>query len=274
MRDLLGYALEPAWRAWCRLIVHADRTLEELDSASLHDNRFEYPWTLERARFLAGLMSRCSEPPATPGAPAPARALDAEQLRAVGAHDGVVQVIAPAGSGKTTVLIERVRELVRRGVSPQRILCVTFNATAAQELRDRLAAADAAAVEARTFHSVGRRLLKEEGLLVGEPRPRSFAQWRRLAALAQREVAPDGVWIEPQDAAEGISELKLGRLLSAAEWARCAPGDPESQTLAALYRIYERELHRERCHDFDDHIFLAVRAAVRSGAPRALAGAF
>jgi DNA helicase-2/ATP-dependent DNA helicase PcrA len=260
LRDLHGYALEPAWRAGCRLIVHADRTLEQLDPAALVDEDFGYAWTLERARFLAGVMSHALASPAAAGDAAPAGPLDAGQREAVAAHDGVVQVIAPAGSGKTTVLIERVRELLRHGVPAQRILCVTFNAAAAEELRDRLAAAGVTSVQARTFHSTGRWLLKEEGLLRGEPRPRTPAQWRRLVTIAQREAGGDGVWLDPADARTRISELKLGQLLTAAEWRRRAPADPDGQTLAALYSLYEREFERVGCHDFDDHIFLAVRA--------------
>ena len=54
------------------------------------------------------------------------------------AAEGVVQIIAPAGSGKTTVLIERVRELRRRGVPANAILCLTFNRAARIELQERL----------------------------------------------------------------------------------------------------------------------------------------
>lgn len=269
LHDLHGYALEPAWRAGCRLIIHCDRTLEQLDPGRFTDPDVGYAWTLERARRLAAVMRRATGPPPSWGAATPVRELDAGQLRAVEAHDGVVQVIAPAGSGKTTVLIERVRELLRRGTPAKRILCVTFNAAAARELRDRLAAGGVSGVEARTFHSVGRGLLKQERLLVGEPRSPSFAQWRRLAAIARREAGEDGVWIDAQDARALISELKLGRLLTAVEWRSCAPADPESQTLAALYALYERENARERCHDFDDQVFLAVRALRADPALRA-----
>jgi len=45
-------------------------------------------------------------------------------------------VIAPAGSGKTAVLIERVRELLHRGVPAERILCTTFNRYARVELQE------------------------------------------------------------------------------------------------------------------------------------------
>lgn len=260
LRDLLGYALEPAWRAGCRLIVHADRTLEQLDPGGLCDDGFGYPWTLERARYRVGVMTRAADGPRPMAPTAVAARLDAEQVLAVGAHDGVVQVVAPAGSGKTTVLIERVRELLRRGTSASRILCVTFNALAADELRGRLVSAGIAGVRAQTFHSLGRALLQEEGLLSGEPRTRSLAQWRRLAGMAQREAAGGGVWIDPADAQAQIAGLKLGRLLTAAEWRQRAPDDPQSRTLATLYGLYEQELRSESCHDFDDQIFLAVRA--------------
>src|SRR4051812_22999579 len=179
LQDLHGYVLEPAWRGGCRLIVHAERRLDELDRAVLVDEDFHYAWTLERATALASRMSRAVRPPPHPGAPVPSRPLDDEQLAAVGAHDGVVQVIAPAGSGKTTVLVERVRELLRRGTGPERILCTTFNAAAAAELRTRLAAADAASVEARTFHSVGLWILREERRLPGRTRELTAGQWRR-----------------------------------------------------------------------------------------------
>src|SRR4051794_27360691 len=46
LRVLYGFVMEPAHRAGCRLVVHADRTLDELDAAAFVDERFEYPWTL------------------------------------------------------------------------------------------------------------------------------------------------------------------------------------------------------------------------------------
>src|ERR1700747_2015291 len=95
--------------------------------------------------------------------PSGAVELDAEQRRAVDAHDGVVQVIAPAGSGKTTVLIERVRELLHRGAPAERILCTTFNRDARVELQERLRASGLGSVAARTFHSIGWSLLTGGG---------------------------------------------------------------------------------------------------------------
>jgi len=257
LRDLYGYALEPAWRAGCRLIVHADRALDQIDPAAMIDPGYEHPWTLERARYLAATMCQATAAPESPGAPQPSRALDLEQLAAVAAHNGAVQIVAPAGSGKTTVLCERVRELLRRGTPPEQILCTTFNRDAAAELRDRLDAAGIATVEARTFHSVGAWILREERLLQGKPRNLSLGQWKRLCAMAQREV---GEWIDPADAATAVSNAKLGLLATPREYEQLAPPTPEGRAIAAIYRRYQADLDASGDHDFDDQLMLAVRA--------------
>lgn len=194
---------------------------------------FEYPYTLERALDAAMRLHRgdCWDTEqggarvAMPaGLATPAFALDSEQLRAVGAHDGVVQVIAPAGSVKTSVLIERVRELLRRGARAERILCLTFNRAAADELRQRLRAAGVGGVEARTFHGLGWRLMLAEGLArPGEVRPLSAAEWKRLCTMARRET---GDWVDPGDSASGFAPspgASCGTYEAPAGWTSSSP---------------------------------------------------
>lgn len=61
---------------------------------------------------------------------------------------------APAGSGKTRVLVERVAWLVAQGhVRPADVQVVTFARKAAQVLRERLQAAGLGEVRAQTFHA-------------------------------------------------------------------------------------------------------------------------
>ncbi len=85
----------------------------------------------------------------------------------------------------------------------------------------------------------------------------SYGQWRRLAKMAM-DATPDGVWLEAPAAKEQISELKLGRMLTVAEFAEIATS-PAERTLATLYRLYEGELSEQQRTDFDDFIFGAVR---------------
>jgi ATP-dependent helicase/nuclease subunit A len=85
-----------------------------------------------------------------------------------------VCVVAGPGSGKTSVLIERFSWLVRsRGVSPERILAITFTDKAATEIKERAVKAFADAPEIRetierayvsTIHAFCARLLREHAI--------------------------------------------------------------------------------------------------------------
>jgi nucleotide-binding universal stress UspA family protein len=125
LADLLGFVVEPAVRLRRDVIVVADVALEDLHDDVFVEAGFGYAYTLERLRWLLG--PRQSRQAVTRALRDTRFNLDAKQREAVDAGRGVVQVIAPAGSGKTTVLIERVRELCRRGVSADKIACLTFN---------------------------------------------------------------------------------------------------------------------------------------------------
>lgn len=72
--------------------------------------------------------------------------------KAVNHEKGPALVLAGPGSGKTTVILERVNTLIEKGVKPENILVVTFTRKAAVELQDRFA--QKYAVNFGTFHSV------------------------------------------------------------------------------------------------------------------------
>jgi DNA helicase-4 len=102
-----------------------------------------------------------------------------EQARAVVCFDNRVQVLAAAGSGKTSVMVARAAYAVSRGfTTPDRILLLAFNKAAASELQDRVSARFAAAgidssgLRASTFHSFGLEVI---GRATGA-KPR-LAQW-------------------------------------------------------------------------------------------------
>jgi DNA helicase-4 len=65
--------------------------------------------------------------------------LDSEQLQAIGSVDGNYQVIARAGSGKTTVSVLRAYFLIKHcGIKPRHIMLLAFNRDAAFQIRQRL----------------------------------------------------------------------------------------------------------------------------------------
>ncbi|MEP9383825.1 ATP-dependent DNA helicase UvrD2 [Nocardioides sp. KR10-350] len=88
-------------------------------------------------------------------------ALDPEQRRVAEALRGPVRVLAGAGTGKTRAITHRIAYGVATGVyAPTEMLAVTFTTRAAGEMRQRLRAMGAGAVQARTFHSAALRQLR------------------------------------------------------------------------------------------------------------------
>lgn len=65
--------------------------------------------------------------------------LTASQQAAINHHDGNLQLIACAGSGKTEVVAQRVAELLKTGkAKPGNIVAFTFTDKAAAELKERI----------------------------------------------------------------------------------------------------------------------------------------
>jgi ATP-dependent helicase/nuclease subunit A len=130
--------------------------------------------------------------------PAPRR-LSEEQLAAIGDRAGSLALAANAGSGKTSVLVERFVRAVREdGVAPSRILAITFTDRAAGELRARVRAAlldaglraaaqETTAAPISTFHAFALRLLRAHPLLAAVPP--EFVVLDDAEAAALREQA-------------------------------------------------------------------------------------
>ena len=79
-----------------------------------------------------------SVPPEPPARVDPVELPDAASRRdAVNPLENVI-LEASAGTGKTSVLVERYLNLLRAGVEPPRILAITFTRKAASEMRERI----------------------------------------------------------------------------------------------------------------------------------------
>jgi DNA helicase-4 len=117
--------------------------------------------------------------------------LTEEQAKAVICFDNRVQVVAAAGSGKTSTMVAKAAYAIHRGlVAPERIVLLAFNKKAAIELKDRATQAferlgmEGIDVEASTFHALGLSII---GKATGE-RP-DIPEWATDPAAGMRKMA-------------------------------------------------------------------------------------
>ena len=104
-----------------------------------------------------------------------------DQRAAVGHLGGAASIVAPAGSGKTRVLTERARFLVRDlGVDPRAVCLVAFNVRARAEMQERTA--DLPGLEVRTLNSLALAICNGTGPFA---RPRDHG---RVEVVDERDV--------------------------------------------------------------------------------------
>lgn len=97
---------------------------------------------------------------------------DLEQAAAIGAVQGHIQVVARAGSGKTSTLVNRALFLQKHcGIAPNEILLLAFNRKAAEEIRERLTLQLQSSIpHVMTFHALAYALVHpEKSILFNEP---------------------------------------------------------------------------------------------------------
>ena len=103
--------------------------------------------------------------------PEPAASLNPAQLEAVHHLGGPCLVLAGAGSGKTRVITHKIARLLQAGYAPGQIAAITFTNKAAAEMRERvkalIGARAAKPLVVSTFHSLGVRMLRQDGARIG-----------------------------------------------------------------------------------------------------------
>jgi superfamily I DNA/RNA helicase/RecB family exonuclease len=154
--------------------------------------------------------------------------LDEAQQSVVDHKGGPLLVLAGPGTGKTTTIVSAVAERIeRRGISPDRILVLTFSRKAAQELRERITARLHRTTKeplALTFHSYAYALVRRQYVLAGDEPPRLLSapeQLLEIRRLLRGEVA-DGSrnWpdrLRPALPTRGFAEELRDLLMRAAE---------------------------------------------------------
>jgi DNA helicase-2/ATP-dependent DNA helicase PcrA len=198
----------------------------------------------------------------------PSAELAPDQLAAVGHHSGAARVIAPAGSGKTRVLTERLRHLVSdRGTPPGTVSALAYNTRAADEMKQRCSGVlSSAGPHIRTLNSTGLWICSEFG--GGRPRV--------LEELDVRDVLQSQFDIRRQANTDtvapyitALSAIRLG--LSSPEAVEEAT--PDASGIAEGFDRYRRALAELGAVDFDEQIYRAIEILLTDPDARAAAQA-
>lgn len=136
-----------------------------------------------------------------------------EQIEAIYSHGQDILVSASAGSGKTYVMVERIVDMLSRGLAIKQLFISTFTVKAASELKERLEKklrsvlatetdetkrqhlalqlADVQTADIGTMDAFSQKLVKEQGYLLGLPPKFRILQDRAEQDLFKQEVFDD-----------------------------------------------------------------------------------
>ncbi|WP_088281516.1 ATP-dependent helicase [Ideonella sp. A 288] len=196
--------------------------------------------------------------------------LNPAQLDAVHHLSGPCLVLAGAGSGKTRVIVHKIARLLQAGLEPKQIAAITFTNKAAQEMRERakglVGSRASRDLAISTFHSLGVRLLREDGTRLGLKERFSILDsddvlgvLREAGGATDNALAKRWQWT--------ISLWKNQGLNSDA--AAAAAKDADEQVAARVMKLYEERLAAYQAVDFDDLISLPLKLLQRDAEARA-----
>ncbi len=175
--------------------------------------------------------------------------------------DGPLLVLAGAGSGKTSVITQKIAYLVDKcGINSSNIAAVTFTNKAAREMKERvgkiLKGNAAEGLTVSTFHQLGLNIIRTERKTLGLKSGFSIFDGTDSQTLIRdlliQEHGADGD--QAQTIAQRISSWKSDRILP--EEAVAAATGPADILCAQAYTRYTKALRAYNALDFDDLILL------------------
>ena len=191
--------------------------------------------------------------------------LNDEQKEAVLAVEGPCLVIAGAGSGKTKVLTHKIAYLMHNvGVKPWNILAITFTNKAANEMKERvekLVGEVAKDMWIGTFHSICVRILRRYIDRIGFTS--SFvifdtSDQRTIVKQCIKQLELDDKIFTDRSVLSEISNAK-NEMLEPADYALRANGEYRKETIAEVYKMYQKKLKDNNAVDFDDIINYTIK---------------
>lgn len=211
--------------------------------------------------------------------------LNKEQLQAVKYNKGPLLIIAGAGTGKTSVIVEKIKYLVKKKIAkPEQILALTFTEKAASEMEERVDKAMPFGyfqMNISTFHAFAEQVLKENGYQIGlSPSYRLMTEAETIIFLKKnlflfelkyfRPLGNPNKFLEAllqhfsrlRD--EEVSPEEYVRYAKNPSFAKAMEGEAKIEKekyleLAQAYQTYQKLKIKEGLMDFADLVFYQIR---------------
>ena len=186
------------------------------------------------------------------------------QQQAVFCTEGPLLILAGAGSGKTTVLVNRIAYILQSELcKPWQILAITFTNKAAGELKERICNAvpeGGSDIWAATFHSTCARILRRYGDRIGFTS--HFTVYgtddqKKLVKDILKQLNYDEKMLPVKRVLNEISKAK-DEMLTPQEMLKRAGYDNLKQSVAKVYEIYQSRLKTADAMGFDDMLCKTV----------------
>ncbi|MBR2724225.1 MAG: UvrD-helicase domain-containing protein [Ruminococcus sp.] len=189
------------------------------------------------------------------------------QQQAVFHTEGPLLILAGAGSGKTTVLVNRISYILQCNLAhPWQILAITFTNKAARELKDRICLSvpeGGADIWAATFHSVCARILRRFADRIGYTPHFTIYDTddqRKVIKEILKSMNVDEKILGHRQVLSAISHAK-DEMKTPADMEKEATDrfDSRKVTIARAFEKYQTRLKSSNAMDFDDMLLNTVR---------------
>ena len=197
------------------------------------------------------------------------------QKKFINDHEGIIRVIASAGSGKTTCIVNRFLSMVKNGEDPTKILLITFTQKGVQEMKAKLkfwlnkngVDIDESALSIYTFNSFGNKIVKDNYLACGfSDEPRLIDSLEKLSIL--KDI------VDSEERVEGLNYVNplvnvfkaKGAVLAISQMIsdyynkklELKEDVEEDKTIKRIAHKYKEELKQHNLIDYDDQVRLAA----------------
>lgn len=169
------------------------------------------------------------------------------QQQSINHYEGACGVIAGAGSGKSTVLINRIKNLIEtHQVNESDILAISFTRNTADELKAKLNKMGFIDVNVGTFHSICGRILSQEGITISSKS--LIKEWQAENCFKTIDDKPD------VDDIKSFISYQKNYMRGVNDTFVSKDSNYHEDDLRKFYIAYENYKDKNKLYDFDDYL--------------------